>query len=243
LNRIDRTSILERVETLPRKKTHYEVLGVDPKAEVGEIKKAYLKKARVLHPDNNRNVNRTESDKRSREMQELNIAWGTISDESKRRQYDQSLIIPNESKKQSFTYQDISEEFTAQGETIRAKGPDVATKEEMEIRGIAKLMRPIPLLVLFLLVIAILIGGLIISGNSETTNTENEYIPLNEESEPFKCIDIVPVFEDVPCQGRHDAKVWDIIETNGACSRGLEKLYAPHVSEMYCVFFSANFSQ
>ncbi|GIS34742.1 MAG: hypothetical protein Ct9H90mP5_11910 [Acidimicrobiaceae bacterium] len=29
-------------------------------------------------------------------MQELNIAWGTISDETKRKQYDQSLIVPEE---------------------------------------------------------------------------------------------------------------------------------------------------
>ena len=188
---------------MPRKKTFYEVIGVDPKAEVAAIKKAYLKKARVLHPDNNRNLSKVDSDKRSREMQELNIAWGTISDETKRKQYDQSLIVPEEPIKQGFTYQDISEEFTAHGESIRNKGPGVATKEEMEIKGIAKLMRPVPLSILFVAVISILIGGLVISGNSETNNPENEYIPPTEQSEPFKCIDIVPVFEDVPCQGRH----------------------------------------
>lgn len=212
---------------MPRKKTFYEVIGVDPKAEVAAIKKAYLKKARVLHPDNNRNLSKVDSDKRSREMQELNIAWGTISDETKRKQYDQSLIVPEEPIKQGFTYQDISEEFTAHGESIRNKGPGVATKEEMEIKGIAKLMRPVPLSILFIVVITILIGGLVISGNSETNNPENEYIPPTEQSEPFKCIDIVPVFEDVPCQGRHDAKVWDVIETNGTCGRGLEKLMLP----------------
>ena len=113
----------------------------------------------------------------------------------------------------------------------------------MEIKGIAKLMRPIPLAILFIFVIGILIGGLVISGNSETDRPENEYIPPNEQSEPFKCMNIIPVFEDVPCQGRHDVKVWDIIETNGTCGRGLDKLYAPHVSEMYCVFYSDNFSQ
>tara|TARA_Y100000768_G_scaffold338610_1_gene281411 strand:+ start:2598 stop:3287 length:690 start_codon:yes stop_codon:yes gene_type:complete len=228
---------------LPSKKTYYEVIGVDPKAEVAAIKKAYLKKARVLHPDNNRNLSKAASDKRSREMQELNIAWGIISDGAKRKQYDQSLIVPDEPAKKGFTYQDISEEFTAHGESIRKEGPEIATKEEMEIKGIAKLMRPIPLSILFVVVIGILIVGLVISGNSETNNPGNEYIPLNEQSEPFKCIDIVPVFEDVPCQGRHDAKVWDVIETNGTCGRGLEKLYAPHVSEMYCVFYSDNLSQ
>ena len=129
---------------MPRKKTFYEVIGVDPKAEVAVIKKAYLKKARVLHPDNNRNLSKADSNKRSREMQELNIAWGTISDETKRKQYDQSLIVPEEPIKQGFTYQDISEEFTAHGEAIRNKGPGVSTKEEMDIKGLAKLMLPVP---------------------------------------------------------------------------------------------------
>lgn len=228
---------------MPRKKTHYEVIGVHPKTELAAIKKAYLKKARVLHPDNNRNLTKAESEKRSREMQELNIAWGVLSDEAKRKQYDQSLIVPKEPIKSGFSYQDISEEFTAHGESIRKKGPEIATKEEMEIKGIAKLMRPIPLAILFIFVIGILIGGLVISGNSETDRPGNEYIPPNEQSEPFKCMNIIPVFEDVPCQGRHDVKVWDIIETNGTCGRGLDKLYAPHVSEMYCVFYSDNFSQ
>ncbi len=125
-------------DILPRKKTHYEVIGVHPKTELAAIKKAYLKKARVLHPDNNRNLSKAESEKRSREMQELNIAWGVLSDEAKRKQYDQSLIVPKEPIKSGFTYQDISEEFTAHGESIRKKGPEIATKEEMEIKGIAK---------------------------------------------------------------------------------------------------------
>ena len=227
---------------MPRKKTHYEVIGVHPKTELAAIKKAYLKKARVLHPDNNRNLSKAESENVHEKCKNL-ILHGELSDETKRKQYDQSLIVPEEPIKQGFTYQDISEEFTAHGESIRNKGPGVATKEEMEIKGIAKLMRPVPLSILFIVVITILIGGLVISGNSETNNPENEYIPPTEQSEPFKCIDIVPVFEDVPCQGRHDAKVWDVIETNGTCGRGLEKLYAPHVSEMYCVFYSENFSQ
>ena len=35
--------------------------------------------------------------------------------------------------KQGFTYQDISEDFTATGESVRPKGPEFATREEMEI--------------------------------------------------------------------------------------------------------------
>ena len=62
----------------------YEVLGVERGAAKEEIKKAYRKLARRYHPD----VNKQNPDaaKRFREIQE---AYAVLSDEKKRRQYDQ----------------------------------------------------------------------------------------------------------------------------------------------------------
>ena len=229
---------------MPLKKTHYEVLGVDPIAEVTQIKKAYLKRARVLHPDNNRGLSKKEADKRSREMQELNIAWGTISDETKRKVYDQTLVQPKDSSTQGFTYQDISEEYTARGDSIKRKGPEFATKDEMEIRGIAKLMKPIPLTLLFVTVISVLIVGLLITGSSETSNPSNQYVPATEEATPLKCIAIYgSVYEDVLCDGRHDAKVWERIKAGESCSRGLSEIYASQIGGKYCVVYSNGFSK
>ena len=221
---------------VPSKKTHYEVLGVNPQAEIPQIKKAYLQRARLLHPDNNRGLSKSESQRRSREMQELNVAWDVISDETKRRRYDEQLVEKTTPSKQGFTYQDISEDFTATGESVRPKGPEFATREEMEIRGIAKLMKPLPLTVLFLIVIGVLIGGLIITGNSENTAPVTEYVPVDEEMTPIKCIDIAPV-EDVPCDGRNDAIVWEIIPADSKCSRGLEPEYASQIGGIYCVVY------
>ena len=89
---------------VPSKKTHYEVLGVNPQAEIPQIKKAYLQRARLLHPDNNRGLSKSESQRRSREMQELNGAWDVISDETKRRRYDEQLVEKTTPIKQGFTY-------------------------------------------------------------------------------------------------------------------------------------------
>lgn len=229
---------------MPLKKTHYEVLGVDPKADVAQIKKAYLKRARVLHPDNNRGLSKTESDKRSRKMQELNIAWGTVSDATKRKGYDQSLEQIKEPSSKGFTYQDISEEFTARGEPVKRKGPEFATKDEMEIRGIAKLIKPIPLTVLFVIVIGVLIVGLFITGSSESPNPSNQYVPATEEATPLKCIVIYgSIFDEVPCGDRHDARVWELIKAGESCSRGLKELYASQVGGKYCVVYSDSFSQ
>ncbi|NVP17611.1 J domain-containing protein [Candidatus Gracilibacteria bacterium] len=61
----------------------YEVLGVNKNSTPEEIKKAYRKKAMQYHPDRN------PGDKSSEEMfKKVNAAYETLSDESKRKQYD-----------------------------------------------------------------------------------------------------------------------------------------------------------
>ncbi len=61
----------------------YAVLGVDKAASAAEIKKAYRKKARTLHPD--ANANDTAAEARFKEVGE---AYAVLSDTEKRQQYD-----------------------------------------------------------------------------------------------------------------------------------------------------------
>ena len=72
--------------------THYETLGVDSSATAAEIRKAYLRRARALHPD--RQLGRSVKEAKAAEeaMQQVNLAWGVLSDPAKKSEYDKRAI-------------------------------------------------------------------------------------------------------------------------------------------------------
>src|ERR1700747_2656499 len=65
----------------------YEVLGVDRKANAGEIKTAYRRLAKKLHPDANKN-----DPKAAARFAELNAAHEIVGDEDKRKAFDRGEI-------------------------------------------------------------------------------------------------------------------------------------------------------
>lgn len=65
------------------KRDYYEVLGVDKKASVEDIKTAYRKLAMQYHPDRNKSPDAEEK------FKEISESYAVLSDISKRQQYDQ----------------------------------------------------------------------------------------------------------------------------------------------------------
>lgn len=65
---------------------YYQVLGIPKTASADEIKKAYRRLARQLHPDMHSGSKKTEMEKK---FKELNEAHEVLSDPDKRKKYDQ----------------------------------------------------------------------------------------------------------------------------------------------------------
>ncbi len=66
---------------------YYDLLGIDPKAEAAEIKRAYYEKLKIWHPD--KNLENTEAAEEKTKL--LNQAYSILSDPARRKQYDRIL--------------------------------------------------------------------------------------------------------------------------------------------------------
>jgi curved DNA-binding protein CbpA len=70
-------------------KTLYDVLGVSAQATDAEIKKAYLLRSKVLHPDRfDQSKQKAEWDLANELLKELNHAYSVLRDRSTRASYD-----------------------------------------------------------------------------------------------------------------------------------------------------------
>src|SRR5215218_2256427 len=65
----------------------YEILGVPKAASAAEIKSAFRKRAKTLHPDANRH-----DPKAANQFAELNAAYEIVGDADKRQAYDRGEI-------------------------------------------------------------------------------------------------------------------------------------------------------
>src|SRR6476659_8042296 len=80
--------------TVPSGGTHYQLLGVAPTASVDEIRAAYRRLARALHPDAHGGI-------AAPAMASVNEAWRVLSDPGRRANYDATLrggprLVPSE---------------------------------------------------------------------------------------------------------------------------------------------------
>jgi curved DNA-binding protein CbpA len=78
-------------ETLKRFETawnYYQILGIEPNAKMGTIRKAYFRLAKMLHPDRYRNESREIAQRVEKAFTELSTAHETLKTPDGRQSYD-----------------------------------------------------------------------------------------------------------------------------------------------------------
>ncbi len=71
--------------------TYYDVLDVEPDADLDAIRQAWRVKVRLLHPDRHRGSPDEVQAQAATEIGRVNRAWETLRDPERRREYDQSM--------------------------------------------------------------------------------------------------------------------------------------------------------
>uniref|UniRef100_A0A8C5M6N5 DnaJ homolog subfamily B member 9 n=1 Tax=Leptobrachium leishanense TaxID=445787 RepID=A0A8C5M6N5_9ANUR len=115
-------------ELILAKKTYYDILGVPKNASERQIKKAFHKLAMRYHPDKNKSP---DAEAKFREIAE---AYETLSDENKRREYDQfgHDAFTNSGKGGHeqhfhqpfhFNFDDLFKDFVFESQHTRSKRP------------------------------------------------------------------------------------------------------------------------
>jgi curved DNA-binding protein CbpA len=73
--------------------SYYDVLGVGVEADAEDVRRAYHRRAQVLHPDRYAGAPEPVRRRAEAEMKALNEAWSTLKDPEARRQYDIALDL------------------------------------------------------------------------------------------------------------------------------------------------------
>ncbi len=110
---------------------YYNILGVSKNSSSEEIKKAYKTLAKKHHPDLNQGNKESEH-----KFKEINEAYSTLGDETKRANYDRFGTSDNQQQQysQGFQGQDFSDVFESFfGNSRRSSGNGRDLKYEMEI--------------------------------------------------------------------------------------------------------------
>jgi curved DNA-binding protein CbpA len=80
-------------------KDYYDILGVSPDASNEEIKRAFLDKSFILHPDRLVGAPESAKNKAEAELKEVNVAYDTLKDSLRRSDYDAKWRTVNERPK------------------------------------------------------------------------------------------------------------------------------------------------
>lgn len=222
--------------------THYETLRVSPSADAAEVRRAYLARARELHPDQHIGAPEAQRRRVERLMQELNAAWEVVGDPARRRAYDAGL----RASRPRPTGPVVTSRPGAARPRATGPAPRVTTRVSSsydpgvgstEISGFAKLVRGRSLAALLAVFVAVAVVTALVSRGvtGDPTADEDRLEPPFAGAVVQGCIEIVPVVTEVSCVQSHDAVVWATAGPGEQCPSGTRGIFRPGVGGVYCV--------
>jgi hypothetical protein len=190
-------------------RSYYEVLGVSPRADARELRRAYLDRAREAHPDRHIDASGAQRGEAERRIREVNEAWHVLGNPRRRRRYD--LERTPEARF-----------VTRTDGTMPSDIGFGQTGEVGEIDGTARLIRGLPWMIIVVVLFAIFVF--------------TAYAATGGDTAVRSCIRTTgAVVTDAPCGGPGARRVIATVLTTQACPAGSERFQPSSGSTVYCL--------
>jgi hypothetical protein len=204
--------------------TLYDALGVTPTASAAELRRAYLERARTLHPDRNIDAGPAARATAERKMQELTAAWQVLGDERRRRRYDRDNGIGIGEPVSSRERNEQLRQFVFRDDgTIEE---DVAPLD-----GAARLIRGIPWIALFaVLVIIFIFSAYALTGGPKGGD-------LGGGNKTGQCVTVGRdgSVADASCDDDGARDIIGLVGPSSPCPAGTERFQPTSGSAVYCL--------
>ncbi len=201
--------------------THYEILGVGPKAQHDEIRHAYLAAARRWHPDRFGSSAPIEAKKAEASMRRVNEAWRVLGDASLRRRYD---LERSGGEDLSGRAGHIRTDDGITRVDPRLLDPTfLANRRQQQVdeieSGHSTMLRVLPVVAFFGLLIGIFIFTAYANGSSATSPPDSTVPGPRIGVDAGACVRIQsgPSLIEVPCTGTIDGRVLGAHGEGGVC--------------------------
>jgi curved DNA-binding protein CbpA len=137
-------------------RTLYQTMGVSPGAPSSEIREAYLRLARTLHPDRYADGSPGERRLAERRMREVNAAWAVLGRPESRRSYDAELSLTSRRAASPRSRPPTSQTRTSPTRPSKAEADD---DDDVELSPLAAfLLRRGPIIVILFIALGLFVG-------------------------------------------------------------------------------------
>lgn len=193
--------------------THYDVLGVRADADAAEVRRAYVARARVLHPDRSQGRSTADAARMARAMQDVNEAWRVLRSPSTRAAYDARLAGRPVSNRPGGPHPNGA------GPARRAGGPDVdldPTPYYERPAGMvdpgASVVRSLPWIAALVVLAAIFVFSAFAGGSDDgPRRTSSDLVGRCVQSQ--QGLGVV----QVPCEAANEGRVDLVVERQSRC--------------------------